>query len=903
MTWGSWKGRKPIGLFFCHKAVCTLAIGGALLYYHSSLAVPKKKCDQQLAALSEKWDRTAETIKRIKEKVKENDSTAHNIATALLAREFILLEGEPGGAKSLIARLFLESELSGISPEEFKIFQLQFHQLIQEGKITGFPVVKDYLQGRFEVNTEDSLVGPKFALALFDEMEKALPSVTTKLLSVLAERKALHGNKVIDAVLRAGIATSNSTLAEFRESFEDKSTADAILDRFGLKHSVGNKIVSDEAFLSVLEKRGLVPEDPFKPESPNKGNPAEMTTHLTEFHDLISKVEIPDSLIDSIAKAHFDFDVLETQANDAQVDHDYLDIPPVFSANQGTRRSLKKLVLKSLAARFLVDQLVNGVPFEKLRMTMEPKDLIHLQSGIILGGPGELKLSEDGKSIIDDGLLDRYLSLPHLDEHERRELEAIKAKRRTLVSILEKHLGGKSKETKTQSSSTPQSSYTPPKKPSAKDRNLEFAYNETQRGLQALREYLGAPMDYVVRELAETVVDGTNASLFGGPGSAKSLSSTLVATAEQRGRRLWSDKTHTLPDRLFIEQLDKQTPEGKFTGFRDYSKTMEKGRDVYNREGSLSDPKNFGAILDEYASGHSGSLAQLLSLANPEERAVLNGEGGKTNLGFMFMTMNAYPSQLLDKFAPANAPASEITKRKTGSALHDRTIHKAWVVNKGMTPEEDAEFLKRMKANPAAPDVTTFLFELREMAKSVKIRPEVVTLAREIDRQCHAKRLALKNQTLQAHVEDPGGKVYPTYYLPASSGSARSEILNLEAARASFIVKQLMEGVPYDQLRLEMDFRDLPLLSKATMYATPVQFDVVGSPNDATFKVEKVGELPSGEGLNRLDRIAREYRNYFDFEQNSYVDTANEVIAKELDRWKKTVANFNDLIPEIKLMR
>mgnify|MGYP003343758507 CR=1 FL=1 len=59
-------------------------------------------------------------------------------------------------------------------------------------------MVKDYLEGRFEVNTEDSLVGPKFALALFDEMEKALPSVTTKLLSVLAERKALHGNKVIE---------------------------------------------------------------------------------------------------------------------------------------------------------------------------------------------------------------------------------------------------------------------------------------------------------------------------------------------------------------------------------------------------------------------------------------------------------------------------------------------------------------------------------------------------------------------------------------------------------------------------------------------------------------------------------------------------------------------------------
>ncbi|MFM8314473.1 MAG: hypothetical protein ACKOA8_09325, partial [Deltaproteobacteria bacterium] len=377
-----------------------------------------------------------------------------------------------------------------------------------------------------------------------------------------------------------------------------------------------------------------------------------------------------DSLIDVIAKIHFDFDALESQANDLPVDHDYLDVPAHFSANQGTRRSLKKLVLKSLGARFLVDQLVKGVPLDQVRFKMEPKDLIHLQSGMLLGGPGELKISEDGKTVVDDGSLDKYLALPHLDEHERREYEAIKQKRRTFAAILEKYLHETASQKVSESPSTQQAAktkaYHPPKALTDKERTPKFAYEETQKGLRAIRDFLGLPMEYVVRELAESIVDGTNASLFGGPGSAKSLSSSLLAHAEQRGRKLWSTDKKPLPTRLFVEQLDKQTPEGKFTGFRDYSKTVEGGRDVYNPEGSLSDPNNFGAILDEYASGHSGSLAQLLSLANPEERKVLNGQGNKTNLGFMFLTMNAYPSQLLDKFAPANAPSSEQTKRKTG---------------------------------------------------------------------------------------------------------------------------------------------------------------------------------------------------------------------------------------------
>lgn len=841
----------------------------------------------ELEALAPKWKETAQALKRIREAIKENDSTISHVATALLKKGFILLNGEPGGAKTLVAKTMLYAELAGMDPKELKeglrVFTLQMNQLIQEGKIVGVPKVMDYLNGIFEVETKGSLVGPENVLFLIDELEKVSPAVSTKLLSVLAERKALHGNKVFDAFFKAGIATSNATLAEIRESFESKATADAIFDRFGIKHTVGNKIISDEVYLEL---------------SKNKPDLKNLSLYLTELNSLVQKVKVPDEVVDKMADAIFQFDILEQRAREGSLGQE--ERLPHISAQQATRRSLKTLVRDTLRARFLLDQLEKEVPLDQVRFTMKDSDLIHLQTGLVQGGPGSLHLSEDGTKVIDDGLLAQYLALPHLSPSERAMMQQIQERRGALAQVLEDHVlkPGREKPSRSEIKERPKIPYQAPQ--ALKEHSLKEAYEITQQGLNALRQFFGEGLDYSLGAVASTAMDRTNVVLFGPPGSAKSMQARLIAHSEQRGRKLFGGD---LPTEVFELQLDKQTPEGVLTGFLDHDQKLKTGIDKFKTEGSLASPRNFMGLIDEYGAGHPGTLGQLLSLSNPTERLVMNGSDEKTNLQWMAFTANQQPHEMLDLFGQPQRLEAEDTGRKTGWAMHDRGQRKVFVVNKGMTPQEDAEYLKAQLQRASPPDVTTLFFKLNELIDKVEISDAARLINRKVMQEHQGAMMNYYSQTLKAFMEDPSHQVYPHYYVPPNSGSTRSDLLAERAAKASFIMRQMMEGVPFEKLRTKMDLRDFDLLSLTGRYVTPGSLEMVGDVDTGTVQIAEKTRMPTGDGLARLDPSARKFLEFAQREQDNYISTSNRILLEELQKFRKLIDNFRDVFPEISYMK
>ena len=162
------------------------------------------------------WSESINALKQIDQTVYGRSQVIEALTTAVLAKEFVWINGEPGGAKTFLSRIMFQSVLNSIPESNKKIFVLQFHKLISEGKISGFQKFSSMMKdGKYEIETSTSLVGDKFLFLIADEAEKSNPAVLNALLSVLNERKAFLGSKVVDSILSSGVFTSNKTTGEF----------------------------------------------------------------------------------------------------------------------------------------------------------------------------------------------------------------------------------------------------------------------------------------------------------------------------------------------------------------------------------------------------------------------------------------------------------------------------------------------------------------------------------------------------------------------------------------------------------------------------------------------------------------------------------------------------------------
>jgi hypothetical protein len=396
-----------------------------------------------------------------------------SILVGLATGSHVYAFGPPGGAKTMISRLILEAEISAVNrgdwsnfyskffqtvnkkdpkalgklmqairaqnPRNFEIFFLQFHKLLPEGKIIGFPKLQSQIDhGRVEYNFEDSLAAKKFLFAILDEVDKANPAVLTSLLSMLNEREIFAGAEVFKAALQTAILTSNKMPSEQRESFgDDKAAADALLDRMINKAYVSNKFTEREQLAQMLSDvndglplkletplnmtivKSLIPKVDFRDEN---GDPADIVPQVfakifEKYHAARLKVK------EDSEDAH--------QADPATYPDYYL---PASSASNRTQIAL----LNQLKARVLVEQIISGVPYEKLRYDVHLEDLVYAFEGLGYWSPAKITsyYTSNGLLQLDakTDALEKLIGSPNISLRQKAMLREILGEVKDFVS-------------------------------------------------------------------------------------------------------------------------------------------------------------------------------------------------------------------------------------------------------------------------------------------------------------------------------------------------------------------------------------------------------------------------------------------------------------------------------------
>jgi MoxR-like ATPase len=331
------------------------------------------------------WKAAEESISLIKQHVYGSKVALHALLTGSLAKEFVWVNGDPGGAKTFLARLVFDAQLKAIPEKDKRVFLLQFHQLLSEGVITGFPKIQSMIKdGKYEIETSTSLVGDKFLFAIFDEAEKANTATLSSLLSVLNERKAFLGSKTVYAALVSGVFTSNKTMADFIDSFEeDRPTGEALADRMGIKvHTVSQMATYQETVMMYNSLKN------------SKLNRDELSLPLHSISDqLLKQVKISDAALANAIKLVSELDGIFTPKADQSLKQIRLgdqDVSEYFPSNQFSNRSMRRLI-KIWKSSFIADQLMAGTPIDKVRTTIEVSDLHLLSVGAIYNGPATIR--------------------------------------------------------------------------------------------------------------------------------------------------------------------------------------------------------------------------------------------------------------------------------------------------------------------------------------------------------------------------------------------------------------------------------------------------------------------------------------------------------------------------------
>ena len=138
---------------------------------------------------------------------------------AVLAGESTFMLGEPGTAKSLIARRI--SEAFGIEKKDF--FSYLMNQFSQPDEVFGPVSIQKLKNDEYERKTDCYL--PKAKFAFLDEIWKANPAIQNSLLTILNEREFRNNGKNEKVDLIGFISASNELPAK-------EQGLEAIFDRF-----------------------------------------------------------------------------------------------------------------------------------------------------------------------------------------------------------------------------------------------------------------------------------------------------------------------------------------------------------------------------------------------------------------------------------------------------------------------------------------------------------------------------------------------------------------------------------------------------------------------------------------------------------------------------------------------
>jgi len=147
------------------------------------------------------------------------EEEARVLTLALLSKEHVILIGEPGTAKSALARRAADLMSA-------KFFMYLLTKYTEPAELFGALDVNALKQGIYKRITKDRL--PESEIAFLDEIFNANSAILNALLSLLNERVIYDGYNVIKVPLRTLISASNRV--------PDEPELDALYDRLLLRH-------------------------------------------------------------------------------------------------------------------------------------------------------------------------------------------------------------------------------------------------------------------------------------------------------------------------------------------------------------------------------------------------------------------------------------------------------------------------------------------------------------------------------------------------------------------------------------------------------------------------------------------------------------------------------------------
>ncbi|BCU68390.1 AAA family ATPase [Sulfolobales archaeon HS-7] len=156
------------------------------------------------------------------------------ITISLLTKEHVVLIGEPGTAKSAIARR--AAELINA-----KFFMYLLTKYTEPAELFGALDINSLREGKYMRITKDRL--PESEIAFLDEIFNANSAILNALLSLLNERVIYDGYNVIRTPLRTLIGASNRV--------PDEPELEALYDRILLRHNA--KPVGEEMWRELLD--------------------------------------------------------------------------------------------------------------------------------------------------------------------------------------------------------------------------------------------------------------------------------------------------------------------------------------------------------------------------------------------------------------------------------------------------------------------------------------------------------------------------------------------------------------------------------------------------------------------------------------------------------------------------
>ena len=191
-------------------------------------------------------DRIEKLIAQISSGLYEKENSVRLVFLSFLAGESTFLLGEPGTAKSLIARRVSEAFVDPSEEEKeqgvIKFFDYLMSRFSQPDELFGPVSIKQLKDDNYERKTEYYL--PKAQFAFLDEIWKANPAIQNALLTILNEHLFRNGKNLISVPLIGFVSASNE-LPTAGQGLE------AIFDRF-LIRLLERPVQGEENFFDMI---------------------------------------------------------------------------------------------------------------------------------------------------------------------------------------------------------------------------------------------------------------------------------------------------------------------------------------------------------------------------------------------------------------------------------------------------------------------------------------------------------------------------------------------------------------------------------------------------------------------------------------------------------------------------